>query len=83
MIFVDPSLYTTEVEDPSVQVDIFLLNSDFLPSSARYLDEERKAYRDQILTALTAYVLLASMAHIIGARRLFWTSFLDLKSQSP
>ena len=23
------------------------------------------------------------MAHIIGARRLFWTSFLDLKSQSP
>ena len=60
MIFVDPSLYTTEVEDPSVQVDIFLLNSDFLPSSARYLDEEQKAYRDQILTTLTAYVLLAS-----------------------
>lgn len=60
MIFVDPSLYTTEVEDPSVQVDIFLLNSDFLPGSARYLDDEQKAYRDQILTALTAYVLLAS-----------------------
>ena len=60
MIFVDSSLYTTEVEDPSVQVDIFLLNSDFLPGSARYLDHEQKAYRDQILTALTAYVLLAS-----------------------
>ena len=66
------------------RLDVFLLGA--LLCEVRVTHYSRGAIPNEAVDVEETFHLWrydVFMAHIIGARRLFWTSFLDLKSQSP